>query len=385
MSPRARLLLVVAAFLPVLLALATSSDIRQVNRVAFVTAMGIEEGEEEAAVKVHLLVAVPSRTPGLAPGGGGGGGGGGTGGGPTVLLTEEGASISEAVEKAKAKLEWELNLGHSKVIMFADSLAEKGLQHDLDFLMRWEEIQVISMLGVTPGSPRKVLEQKPLLTASSADHLVDIFTRSGSRSPQVMPIYLWRFYALSQEPGQDGYLPIIGTTEGGDAKLVPMGTALFHQWRMVGRINESETKTLALLMNQRLENLVGATLKGDRFTMILSEAHVDRRLTWQGESPQLRVSVRSGGILQERRSALPLTTEVILALDEAFSRSVKAETEVLLRKIAAMGSDPLGFGRMYYNATWGQADLAWFAERYRKATVEVTANLEVKHRGVLGE
>jgi spore germination protein KC len=179
--------LVIAA---IVFLLAGCTDAKQINRIAFITAVGIEKSE--AGVKVYALAAVPGRYSALSPGAGGTGGKQ-----PNYILAAEGRDVADALYTMKRKSAKDIQFGHNKIFIFSADLAKQGLNSSLDLFMRRAEFQPVSWLGITQGSVKPIFEATPEDPETVADSLADIFSQAGSETFEVLPIYMFEFNSLS--------------------------------------------------------------------------------------------------------------------------------------------------------------------------------------------
>ena len=152
------------------------------------------------------------------------------------------------------------------------------------------------------------------------------------------------------------------------AKNEYLGSAVFSGTRMVGTLTGDETAILRMISGQALN--ISFTM-GEALYQISVHSRTRRTLDWENGAPVLgvRVVIRmalSAGAQQDTAAEL--------------GRQLEADAAQVLLRLQAMGSDPVGFGRL---AVRRYADIpAWeqsgWADAYRSAAVRVAADVHIQ-------
>ena len=152
------------------------------------------------------------------------------------------------------------------------------------------------------------------------------------------------------------------------AKNEYLGSAVFSGTRMVGTLTGDETAILRMISGQALN--ISITM-GEALYQISVHSRTRRTLDWENGAPVLgvRVVIRmalSAGVQQDTAAEL--------------GRQLEADAAQLLLRLQAMGSDPVGYGRL---AVRRYADIpAWeqsgWADAYRSAAVRVAADVHIQ-------
>ena len=137
---------------------------------------------------------------------------------------------------------------------------------------------------------------------------------------------------------------------------------------MVGTLTGDETAILRMISGQALN--ISITM-GEALYQISVHSRTRRTLDWENGAPVLGVRVVI-------RMALSAGTQQDTAAE--LGRQLEADAAQLLLRLQAMGSDPVGFGRL---AVRRYADIpAWeasgWADAYRSAAVRVAANVHIQ-------
>jgi spore germination protein len=360
--------LVIAAFV---LILAGCSNIKEINRIAFITALGIDKSE--TGVKVYALAAVPGRYAALSPGAGG------TGGKPpNYILTAEGRDVAEALYTLERKSAEDIQYGHTKIFIFSADLAKQGLGSSLDLFMRRAEFQTVSWLGITQGSVKSIFETHPEDPETVSDSLADIFSQAGSETFEVLPIYMFEFYSLSAEPGQSPYIMMVNK-DNENNKVAAANLAIFKKDRMAGILSPEETKILQLLQKNKLRT---TSITVDNATFNLLKYRTKIKVKQNQISIQLQLELE----IDQNQSKAPIdTSQQFRLLEQQVNDSIQLEIKQLVSKLQQLKSDPAGFGNYYRTEVSGgfMKEADWENEIFPKMKTDVTVSSTIQRRGII--
>jgi Ger(x)C family germination protein len=300
------------------------------------------------------------------------------------LVTTEAPTIAEAYALARKRVGRFLDITHTQLILVSDQIAQGGLRDNLDYLIRVENLQHIAYLCTTRGPTTAILQARPRLSGGLAFYLLEILTREGNRTPQILPVYLWEAFAILNEPGQDLTLPIFAFNKQLASQVEIEGTALFRGDRMVGSLTGEDTRFLSLLMNQEVTFDLAVPHNSGKLVMRIERAWARNRLTGaQGANPTPAIDVKARLVIEQMIGVpLWLPTEK-RAVEAKTAESLAREAERVLGLMQAVGSDPIGFGRHYYNAYGGRVDMTKWGVRYRQVRFLVRARTTLQRTNFL--
>ncbi|GIP40570.1 germination protein [Paenibacillus sp. J31TS4] len=350
--------------------IAGCSRTKQLNRISFVTAIGLDKGD--TGVKIHALIAVPGKFSALSPAGGGGA----EEKPPNYILTSEGDTIPKALYEMKRKTSRDMNFGHTRLILFSDELAKEGVEPLLDLFMRREEFQINPWVAVTKGSTKDVLQAKPEVPQSVTDYLVDTFSQSGSDSMEILPIFLYQFYSYLNEPGKTPYAMEIRTQkEGNRLRLANLG--LFRKGKLVGALTPKETKYLQMVIGDRLRPAT-LTIRDISYTLLALRTKHD--VTKEGI--KLDMSIRLD--LDANPAGPPMSYSEKIEQEAAIANALQKDVESLINKLQNLKTDPAGFGEKYRTAQGGDLDAGeWVESIFPKLPVQVKVTVRIDRKGML--
>ncbi len=126
----------------------------EITDLAVVTAAAIDK-KDDNQIELSVQVFIPSS---ISSGGGQGGSSQGGGGVTTLVRSEKGSNISDALSRLQSKLPRKVFWGHCKVFVFGEKLAKEGVQEQLDFLLRHPQPREKANVYVSKGKAKPILE-----------------------------------------------------------------------------------------------------------------------------------------------------------------------------------------------------------------------------------
>ncbi|MFC4766437.1 Ger(x)C family spore germination protein, partial [Effusibacillus consociatus] len=228
----------------------------EVNDIAIVTAIAIDK-VEEGKIRMSLQVAIPMA---LGAAGGGGGSGGGEGEKKTTLLvSEEGETVMDAYRRLQVKLPRRITFAHSRILLIGEKAARSGVSPILDFFSRQRESRMRKWILVTEGDASEILKIKPGLERVSAEVI-----REEENQPVGLRVNLRDFSDMLLTDGLEPVAPQIrqkphdvkkkdseseeSSKENMTAAI--LGAAVFHKDKLVGWMNDKETRGVLWLRDE---------------------------------------------------------------------------------------------------------------------------------------
>jgi Ger(x)C family germination protein len=344
------------------------SNMKQINRITFITALGVDKSE--VGVKVYALAAVPGNFTSLAPGAGGG-----LSKSPNYILSAEGQDVAAALYIMKRKSAHDIQFGHTKIVLFSDEMAKQGLNPSLDLFMRRIEFQPVAWIGITQGSVKSILQVNPESPESVSDALMDIFSRSGTDTSEILPLYVYEFFSLSVEPGQSPYVMIVKNIQKNN-KIEVSDLAIFKKDRMVGILSSAETKILQILQKNKMAS-TSFTVQDGTFNLLKYSNKTKVKLN------QISIQLQLELELDQNHGPPVASSEQLHNLEKQVNVSVQRQIEHLIEKLQGLKTDPAGFGNHYRTAVSGgfmKID-EWENEIFPKMKVDVKVNTKIQRRG----
>lgn len=355
-------------------------DRMEVNDLALVMATGIDK-KDDKTIELSVQVFIPR-----AAGGGGGLAGSGSGGGgggteQTLVRSEEGTTIADAMAKLQEKLPRRIFWGHGEVFVIGEKMAKEGIREHIDFLMRDPEPRERADVLVCKGKAKTVLELLPPLERSSAEVLREMAkTRIGVKTTvndlaQMLTgdagaIALPWVEILPPKPDKK------------EKQTIPYitGTAVFKKDKMVGQIDDKVTRGLLWLRNEIKLAIVTVSPKeadGQVSTRLL-HSHTELIPEIKDEKWTMTVRIETEDYVVQNTTNLSLANPKYVKviendLKEDIVRRVKMALAQGQNKFKA---DIFGFADAFhrkYPKQWNEAK-----ERWDKIFPEIEVNIEAK-------
>ena len=127
-------------------------DYKEPNDIAYIVAIGIDEGSHEGVYNFSLQFARPSQISG------GSSEEGGSGKETIGMVTVEAPSIYSALNMANHTISKTFTLSHTKIIVLSDKISKKGIVSLTDSLGRSSDIRPYVFMCVSNGDAKKYLK-----------------------------------------------------------------------------------------------------------------------------------------------------------------------------------------------------------------------------------
>lgn len=385
---------------------------RQVDEIAFVLAMGVDQAPDGQLV-VTYQVAIPRKMAGSSDSGGGKG----DGEEPFINMSVTAPSLAEARNLLNSSVSRVPNLSHIKMFVVGEEQARRGLGDTIGPLTRFREFRGSMFIIVARGTAKGFLEKnKPKLETTPSKY-VESMMGAADETGYYLPTNLHDFYlrlksgsaspfavmaAINPRTGQGkpARPPVPGEEapdyqagqiprEGGDPAEF-LGLAVFHGDKLQGVLSGQETRMLAMLLNKYPRgfvvvsdplapahnvNVIMRLSHPPRISVVMADGHpvISVDILLEGEITSI-----PSGINYEQSDYRPL-------LETQISQVMQQEMLAMLRHTQACQADVAGFGywlRPQY-ATYQEWEAVNWNSLYCNAEFNVTINTRLHRTGLL--
>ncbi|WP_127579176.1 Ger(x)C family spore germination protein [Paenibacillus koleovorans] len=225
---------------------------KELNELSIVVGLGLEKTEEGFTVSVQIVnpgQVLTKRSAGSAQS-------------PVVVFKEKGATIPEALARMTTQVPRRLYFAHLRIVIFGEKLAHSGLSHAIDYMSRNREMRSDFYLVVTHGTtPFEVLTMFSAIDPIPANNMFSKLQTSDEQWAATGKLTVDQLMkgltSSGKNPAMTG-IEIIGNAGKGDkpidstapaAIMRYYGMAAFNRDRMVGWLDENETKALNYIQN----------------------------------------------------------------------------------------------------------------------------------------
>jgi spore germination protein KC len=211
---------------------------KEIQRLFLVMAVGIDTMPDDS-VQVTMQLLNPSSAQGQ--------GGEASGQSPkdVIVLSGNGDTFYDAVYDASKTMSRVQHFGHTKYIVMSDTFARKGIGEFIDSLSRIEEMRLNTPILVTKGMASDLVKLQTPKSPIPAIVVENLFLRQGQIGFRPFSYTIDLFNSLGSETSS----PVTAVLElgksddiSGDKSFTLAGTAIFKKDKLIGYLNDKETR-----------------------------------------------------------------------------------------------------------------------------------------------
>ncbi len=353
----------------ILLSLLTGCwDRQELNQLAIISALGIDQTQDG-----KIIVYTQEINPQTVGGGGTESTGGGSGGQKTLLRMETGGTVADALFKLQSKVGRKLFWGQTMLVVFGEGIVRKGIQPQVDFLMRHPQMRLRANVFVSKD-PGAVLEIQSPVETSSAQTLRNMVELRRRKAMDIRELAM-----TMVDDAQAAIIPHIQPT----SKKIPFiyESVVIKEGKWAGKLNRLTTEGVLWHRNEMKNGSVSLNLPGSQggaAGVRIDNSHVEMiPKIEQGEwSMTVRIHVEDDIEVNETVLSMknPRFTQII---EEAAEKKIYAQAQKMLQRVQHdLRADILGFAEAFhrkYPREWEQVK-----DRWDQVFPRVKVNLQVK-------
>jgi spore germination protein KC len=331
---------------------------------------------------------------------------GGTKGGaeqPFYVAASSGFTLADAERNLYKHVTRPILWQHMRVIIISEELARTKLASLVDYLDRTAAFRHKMLLLVTPGKARETLTLEHPVENLSGQAIYNLVKETLKHSEAYYPSDINDFLIALSTPGIEPLLArlevkqletpgMIDTKqlkdEGQMVKVLELsGSAVFKAEKMVGWLNDTETKGLLWVQGKTqntmlILNYPGSGDQEELITILNQRTDCQIRPEFIHGKPRVTVAIKAEGRIsgQSFINQDSTQTDIIKSLDRQYAAAIKRE--IMLAFARAQGdydSDIFGFGLAIsrkYPGLWRKLEPNWDQKfRYLKINLKVTAHI----------
>jgi len=240
----------------------------EVDKQAFVIAVGVDKGEV-FPLRVTFVFANPSASSGSSEGGGGGGESSEKSSPRSDIVTVEAPTVFSATRKLDSIKSKVINLSHTKVVVFSDEIAKSGVKNFLSGFASSRDFRPNTYVCVCQGQTQSYLGSiKPAQESNIEKYYDNIMHKVAS--DKVNEAYLYYLYFNIEEKSGGSLVPLVGENTNNlsntDATINPRSDDFSYEAIAGEMIRDSKNPA---------EVLGGAIFKGDKMLGTLGSFKTD--------------------------------------------------------------------------------------------------------------
>ncbi|MDQ6422432.1 Ger(x)C family spore germination protein [Paenibacillus sp. LHD-117] len=367
--------------------LSSCMGLRQINELAIVTAVGLQEGSRPGNVKLSVQIIRPADARGQT-----GAPAGGTGE-PIYSVSAEGKSIFDAIRNLGRFSSRRVYWAHNFVIVMDEQYARRGIRDMIDFFTRNHELRMNTWVAVTPDSPAEVvstitgLEVVPgealnrlfegndvagQTLASNMMNLEEAF-QSDSAQPVLARIQLMPRGISNKKPGEHGSI----------RQVELAGSAVFNGEKMVGWLSNKDTRIVMFFLEKLksgIEVVACPNESAQKVALEFKEARFQVSASYANGNPSFQVRLKTKADIVESGCGVPLA-DIRGEIESRMEKQMKERIEVVIGKAQEeFGTDFLKFGDVFrnrYPSEWRTLGPRW-SQVFPEAEIGVEAEVRIK-------
>lgn len=386
--------LVIVSILSSFVLLSGCWDMRYLDRLGVVVAIGIDDDPEE---KHKLLVTTQVvLTQNIASGNKKGG----SGGSSVTIFSETGDTIFEALRKMSALTSRRLFFSHTQMLIISESAARQNIFQLLDLIERNPDIRTdISIAIVRNVTAKKALQTITQLETIPVKELMDIIQVNHSAYGTNFERTVQDILRTKGRGQKEAALPSFylqgnkkDNNKQSNVEPVPaesyfrMGTmAVLRSGKLIGYLSPKESRGLAWLRGKVKSSIVQVACPGSDEHLAIEVHNADTKIKVVGSQfdiPEIQVKIRMNGSLRDIMCPnLDVLDEETLHEIMGLARAVVLEeVEGVVEKLQNdLQSDVLHWGQEVYNQKprlWDRIEDDW-GSIFPKVSYKVNCEVEI--------
>jgi len=400
-----RLVLLIGLVLMTTVFSGCNSGYQETDSVAYILAVGVDKGS--STYQIALPTAVGSTT----------GSSGKSKEKTTETITIIAPTMANLRSLSKTFVSRTLDASHNKVYIVGEEMARAGLEDSLAPQVRFYEYRGSEFIIIVKGSADDFIRQNtPELETLPSKYYENLMSLSPGTGFFVRTT-LHNFYYGMKNNGIAAYAPLAAvnrqieeshkapseatksTVEYDEPGIIPrtggnsvelMGLAVFRGDKMVGTLNNKETRAFSIVKGFFKDAYLSVA---DPF----DPKHSISIICWLKEKPKITVHLQDqhavidiqvtieGSITGNKMGINYNLDENRFLLEESFSQDIRHDIEQMIKHTQEYGSDITGFGlyaRKYFRTYQEYTDFDW-VDTYSNADVHVNVNVVIRRTGLL--
>lgn len=363
---------------------------KELNERAITTAMAVDKDDE--GYKVSILIANSKSSQVSSK----------EGESQTIVYSETGKSITEAIKKINLKSPKQVYIGHLNVIVVSEEIAKENMSNVLDYFLREpESVKRFFLIIAKDSDASDVIEILSPLESFPAQNIYSNIKMSSESQALSPSITYSKFVENVLKIGINPTLPTItieGDIEDGkkeeslqqstpDATIKLDKLAIFKNENLLGYATEDESRGINII-NNKVKNTTTTFKYGENYiSIVLEEIKITKSIEFINDKPIVNISYKSVGALREISNKIDLSEPEVI-------KKIEHETESAINLLMQKGinaaqniykSDIFGFGNMIYkkNPDYFLNIQDWDNDYFPNLKINIDVDIELKTKGSL--
>lgn len=352
--------------------LAACWNYREVNEMAVVVGAAVDKGVENQYILTVELLDVS---------------GGAQTQVSTKVLSVEGETVFDAVRKLISVEGKRGYWGHTRILIVSEEVAREDIIEAISFFRQDAEARGDLYVMVSKEyDAREILNSDIPL----GDVLSESLAKSLENSKFLSETPETRLYTLNQalRSGKiSPALPVV-TLLSMDDKTVPVlsGAAIFQKSRMIGYLDEEETKAMLFLKNEIEGGVLVTKIGTGRISLEIKGNNTKTRIKTEDDQLMLDITVQTKAVINEVTGNPEFSyMEMLDGIKRLSEEQLKSKLEKIIDKARYYRADIFGFGQKIYEdnpAKWYEISDNYEAE-FANIAVNLTVTVEIPNTSII--
>ncbi len=329
--------------LTLLLSLSGCWNLVEIDKRAFITALGIDRNQRGGA-GVTIQIPMPMRM--LPPSVNGGA----QSGKRFTVTSFDDETVNAALNDLQSKTFYELVIEQNKAIVIGEQAARAGLKPLIEYLIRDPKSPPQALIFIAHNhSAREILSATPIqevlpgLQFFQSSHLVIKYDRT-----YFIPV--WDFLRRVVHQPTDTFAPLLDY-DPGEKRFIAAGLGVFNGYRLAGKLDGRETQYFGLLAGLMRSGNLTLNLPDSRKISLQSVRGKSRikAVKNQAGMPAFRINIEvTGGISEiitgQKKYPKDLSPAYVRQVESEIQRVLTRQIIPVVRKLQRYNSDVIDFG-----------------------------------------
>lgn len=378
---------------------------QEIEEVSFVLTIGVDKADEPGMYVFTFRIAMPKSFAGE---------GGGDNKEKTKLVSVKAPAINEAVRLLSVAMNRQPELSHASALFVSEDVAKEGIYDLVTLFLRSKVYRNTIVVLVTKEKSKEVMEKNTSPFELFQYRWVDSVRLTQKFAGSYAMNDVRQLYVRTADPQRsivtafgsilDKSLDKVGQTplaaqsapqytiddfprEGG-TELMVVGSAIFYDWKMVGKLNTSEAMGANILENgmQTVMTIPDPLADGMNISIGLQMKQPDIEVRMEKGKMSAAVDAKVVCELSDAASGVDYTDpENRKVLEDQISEAVRSSIEAYFKVTQPLGADCVQLSNHYrYKVgTWQEWAAIDWPDAYRNADIQVNVTTSMKRAGLL--
>jgi spore germination protein KC len=393
---------------------------KEIDEAAYVLALGIDAGPGQnltistAIANPGVISSTGRNTPSLTAS-------------QVRMFTAEAPTIFSAFSIINTTLENQLELSHTKMVIFGEDLARRDIESYLDTLIRWRKFRRTFYIAVAQKEARRVIESIiPPAGYNGAKFIETMFTSQAyvGYTPENQMLGFYNdLKAQGKEPvaalvapriskddltasqespirqratdfktgtGDPGKYMAGNTPLNGEGSLQLLGAAVFRRGKMVGKLTGNETMALKMIQGELSRSFISIPdpeVPGKMIEIELSQGRGPQiRVVRDGKGFRAKVHLTLQGNIIGIQSTRPYESpQNISYISTAARQWITRQCSGVFHKARTAGSDIFGFGNhaRWFAPDWNRWQQWDWNQSFQTLKLDLAVQVHVNYTGLI--